>query len=182
MSQVSAWFRLTLLAVAVLGGLHGIVICLEALFSPTSQGLRAFILFGAMLAAYIYVTAAGLIYWRRPNQMRPLAWALTIQIPWISLPGFVYKFSAGLSVCVALIATRHRDMGSVGVNGNFKLGSSCELRLLQDAPIELGLNVAALAALFVLNRAISSTECDFHTGLTDERLDQVLQSRNDKLS
>ena len=157
MSQVRAWLRFTLLAVTVLGGLHGIVICLQVLFSPSSQGFGASVLFSVFLAAYIYVTATGVIFWRQPNQTRPLMWALAIQIPWISLPGFVYKFSAGLYVAVAFIAKHEGDKYSAGLNGNFNLGSSCEFRLLQNAPIELGVNVAALAALFLLSKSFSST-------------------------
>jgi hypothetical protein len=84
-------------------------------------------------------------------------WALAIQIPWISLPGLVYKFSAGLYVSVAFIAKHYADKYSAGLNSGFNLGSSCEVRLLQNAPIELGVNVTALVALFLLSRSITST-------------------------
>jgi len=154
MSHARAWFRCTLLAVTVLGGLHGIVLSLRALFSPSSQGTSVF--FSAILIAYIYVTAAGVIFWRQPNKTRPLMCALAIQIPWISLPGLVYKFSAGLYIFVAIIAEHHGDKYSAGLNGKFNLGASCEFRLLQNAPMELGVTVAALAALFLLSRSITS--------------------------
>jgi hypothetical protein len=157
MSQVRAWVRFVLTAVTVLGGMHGIALPLRALFSPSSQGFVAAVLFGAMLIAYTYVTVAGVIFWRQPNRRRPLIWALAIQIPWISLPGFVYKFSAGLYVSVAFIAKHLADTYSAGFNWSFNLGSSCEFRLFQMAPIELGVNVAALAALFLLNKSITST-------------------------
>jgi len=157
MSQVRAWVRFVLAAVTVLGGLHGIALSLRALFTPSSQGFGAAVLCGAILIAYTYVTAAGAIFWRQPNRRRPLIWALAIQIPWISLPGFVYKFSAGLNVSVSFIAKHHADTYSAGLNGSFNLGSLCEFRLFQMAPIELGVNVAALAAMFLLNESITST-------------------------
>jgi len=80
-----------------------------------------------------------------------------IQIPWISMPGFVYKFSAGFYFVGAFVAQHLGDKYSAGLNWNFNLGSSCELRLLQNAPVEVGVNIAALAALFLLKRAISAS-------------------------
>src|SRR5438874_1789284 len=104
MLQTRAWLRLTLLTITVLGGLHGIVISLRVLFSPSPKGFGTSVIFGGILVAYIYVTTAGIIFGRQPNHTQPLMWALAIQVPWISLPGLVYKFSAGLYVAVAFIA------------------------------------------------------------------------------
>src|SRR5260370_6416 len=84
---------------------------------PLVQGTSVF--FSAILIAYIYVTAAGVIFWRQPNKTRPLMCALAIQIPWISPPGLVYKFSAGLYIFVAIIAEHHGDKYSAGLNGKF---------------------------------------------------------------
>lgn len=157
MSHVRAWVRFALLAITVLGGLLGIVITLRALFSPDSQGFGTFFVIGVFLVAYIYVTVAGVIFWRRPNQTKSLKWALAIQIPWISLPGLVYKFAAGLYLSGALIAKHQADKYSAGLDWTFQLGPSFEFRLLQDAPIQLGVNVVALAALLLLTRSITPT-------------------------
>jgi len=73
------------------------------------------------------------------------------------MPGLVYKFSAGFYVAVALVAKHLDDKYSAGLNWNFSLGSSCELRFLQNASVEVGVNIAALAVLFLLRRAISAT-------------------------
>lgn len=157
MLPVRPWLRFTLLAVTVLGGLHGIVISLQALLSTDPRGFGASVFFGFFLIAYIYVTAAGVILWRQPKQIRPLIWALAIQIPRISMPGFVYKFSVGFYVAVALVAKHLGDKYSAGLNWNFSLGSSCEVRLLQNAPVEAGVNIAALAALYLVRRSISTS-------------------------
>jgi len=157
MPQARAWVRFVLAAVTVLGGMHGTALSLRALFTASSQGFTAAVLCAAILIAYTYVTAAGVIFWRQPNRTRPFIWARAIQIPWISLPGFVYKFSAGLYVSAAFIAKHHADKYSAGLNGSFNLGSSCEFRLFQMAPIELGVNVAALAAMLLLNKSITPT-------------------------
>ena len=157
MSQLRAGFRLTLLVVTVLGGLHGVVISLKGLVSASSQGFGEYLLVSILLVVYAYVTTAGVIFWREPNETRPLKWALVIQVPWISLPGLVYKFVAGLHLSIGIIAKHHGDTYSAGLNWSFDIGSLCELRLFQSAPIEIGVNVAALAALFLLNREISAT-------------------------
>ena len=157
MSQVRAEFRFTLLVVTVLGGLHGVVISLKGLVSASSQGFGEYLLVSIVLVLYTYVITAGVIFWREPNETRPLKWALAIQVPWISLPGFVYKFAAGFHVFTGFIAEHHRDRYSAGFNWSFDIGSLCELRLFQSAPIEIGVNVAAFAALFFLNREISAT-------------------------
>jgi hypothetical protein len=164
MSQVRAGFRFTLLVVTVLGGLQGVVISLKGLVSASSQGFGKYLLVSILLVVYAYVTTAGVIFWKDPNETRPLKWALAIQIPWISLPGFVYKFVAGLHVFIGFIAEHHGDRYSAGLNWKFNLGSSCEFRLFQGAPIEIGVNVAAFAALFFLNRKISSTRANLETG------------------
>lgn len=170
MSKGRAWIRFALLALTILGGLQGIVICLQGLFSPDSQGFGTSVLISAFLMAYIFVAAAGAVFWRRPNQTKPLKWALAIQIPWISLPGLVYKFSAGLYLSGALIARHQADKYSAGFHWAFQLGSSFELRLLQDTQIEVGVNVAALAALLLLTRVISPTSAALSQALPNDEL------------
>src|ERR1700722_13925417 len=157
MSHKPPWFRLTLLGVTIVGGLHGIVITVGAFFRPDVPGFGVTVLLVCMVGAYAYVSAAGVVFWRHPDQSRPLFWALMIQVPWISLPGFVYKFAAGLSRSVALVANHTGDKYSAGFGTNWNLGSSSEFRLLQDAPVELGVNVAAVLALLLLRSLTRST-------------------------
>jgi hypothetical protein len=148
----------TILAATIIGGLHGIVISVETVFDPDVRGLGVIVLMGCMVAAYTYVAAAGVAFWRYPHRIRPLFWALWIQVPWISLPGLVYKFAAGLSGSLALVLNHTGDKYSAGFKTGWNLGSSCEFRLLQDAPVEVGVNVAAIAALFLLRRLTSSRQ------------------------
>ena len=164
MSQVHSGFRFTLLAVTGLGGLHGVVISLKGLVSASSQGFGEFLFVSIILVAYAYVITACVIFWREPNETRPLKWALAIQIPWISLPGCVYKFVAGLHASISIVAKHHSDTYSAGLNWSFDIGSLYELRLFQSAPIEIGVNVAALAALVLLNREIGATRANLKAG------------------
>jgi hypothetical protein len=111
-----------------------------------------------MAAAYAFVTVAGIIFWRQPQRLRPLRWALGLQIPWISNPGVVYQFAAGLYGMVAFVASKTGDRYSAGFTTKFNLGSSCELRLFQDAPFVLGINLVPLGALLLLNRLTQTAD------------------------
>jgi hypothetical protein len=150
------WFRVTLLALTIAGGLHGIVITIADLFSPDVRGFGVIVVLG-FVGAYIYVAVAGVVFWRYPQQRRPLFWALGIQVPWISLPGLVYKFAVGLSGSLVLDLNHTGDKYAAGFKTSWNLGSSFQFWLLQDAPVEVGINVAAVAALFLLRRLSSST-------------------------
>jgi hypothetical protein len=131
-----AWYRYALLLLTIIGGLHGLAISLRGFLSTEVPGVGVFVVFAAILIAYLYVIAAGLIYWFQPERIQPLFWAWAIQIPWISLPGIVYKFSVSLYIVVAFITKHHGDKYSAGVNGSFNLGSSWEFRLLQLTPFK----------------------------------------------
>jgi hypothetical protein len=138
MPRIVILSRLVLLATTILGGLHGVVLTIRLFFDPDERGFAPAMLIGCGLAAYVYVTAAGILYWRNPNHSKPLFWGLAIQVPWVSIPGVVYKFGVGLSWAVALVANHTGDKYSAGFYSGWQLGSSWELRLLQDAPLQVG--------------------------------------------
>lgn len=152
MSQIPNWFRFALEALTILGGLHGIAITLVLFFKQDVHGFGTFALLACGLAAYMYVTVAGAIFLQDPKRLRPLFCALAIQIPWISTPGLVYKFAAGLVGSVAFVANHVTDTYSAGFATNWDVGSSWEFRLFQNAPIQLGVNLVALAALVFLRK------------------------------
>ena len=180
MAQMRAWLRLTLIGTTVVGGLLGIAVTLRAFFR-SEPGFGTFGLLGCALLGLVYITAAGLLYWRDPKQVGPLTWALAIQIPWISMPGFVYKFAAGAVGSVALVATHEGDTYSAGFDTNWHTGLWFELRFLQDAQLELGVNVAALVLLVLLRKWIHSTAdtAKAQSSLTDAKA-PVLQSQPDQ--
>ena len=150
MSRLRALLRFLTLSVIILGGLHGLVITFPLVFSENVRGVVTFVLWGCMLAGYSYVTIAALIFWLRPNRFRPLFWAQVIQVPWISLPGIVYKFAVGFSGAVAFIFSHTGEKYEAGYEAHFRLGSSCKLSFLENAPLELGLNLGALGVLYLL--------------------------------
>jgi len=150
------WLRFTLIGTTIVGGLWGIGVTLRDLFS-SERGFGASVVSGCILLGFVYVTTAGLLFWRDPKQVRPLIWALAIQIPWISMPGLAYKFEAGWYWSIALVATQKAETFSIGFGTKGDIASSCELMLFQDSQLELGINAAALALLVLLRRSIQST-------------------------
>lgn len=100
---------------------------------------------------------AGLVFWRHSNRVRPLFWAQVFQVPWISLPGLVYKFAVGLTSSIAVVFTHTPsdagDKYSAGFATHWSLGSSWELFLFRMAPLEVGVNVVPLAVLLLLHNA-----------------------------
>ncbi len=153
MSQIAV-FRFLVLATTILGGLHGVVVTLRMFFTDGSQGVFVDLVLAAMLAVYLYVIAAGLIFWRHPNRVRPLSWAQVIQIPSISLPGLVYKCAVGLTSVVAVVFTHldseAGDKYSVGFSANWSLGSSWEVYIFKMVALEVGVNVVPLVILLLL--------------------------------
>lgn len=154
MIKVPTWFRVTLLIATILGGSHGATNAASLLLQV--RGVSTFLLVSFIFTAYVLVVVAGLVFWKYPHQIRPLFWALAAQVPWISLPGFVYKFAAGLNVCVSLIASRIDHKYSAGFHTGFNVGSFFEIRFFQDANIEVGVNVAAFVAVLLLAKIARS--------------------------
>jgi len=150
MSQVLALLRFLVLAITILGGLHGTIVTFPLFFSDHAQGVVVYLLIACMLSAYAYVTVAGLVFWRYPDRIRPLFWAEFIQVPWISVPGLVYKFAVGSTAAVAFVFTHTDDKYSAGLETKFRLGSSWKVYLFRNAPVELGVSLIPVAVLLLL--------------------------------
>src|ERR1043165_1168712 len=103
MTPIPRWLRYTVLAMTILGGLHGISLLFLAIFEPSVQGVGNLLLLVGMLAVFVYVTVAGVFFWIRPGETRLLWWAFVIQVPHISLPGFVYNLGVGFVGTVAFV-------------------------------------------------------------------------------
>lgn len=156
MPRIPTWCRATILAATILGGIQGMMLSVPLLFSQDVQGIGAYVLILLILIAYAYVTVAGVIFWRYPNQLRPLSFALAMQVPCFSAPGLVYKFAVGLVVSVSFVVNHVAGKYSAGFSTSWNLGSSYELRFLQNARVELGINVIAVAGFLLLRKARSS--------------------------
>ena len=135
-------FRLTLVTMTVGGGFAGIAMTLPMIFSTENRSAAVIFLMGIILALYAFVVASGLIYVQNPQRTGPLIVAFLLQVPWISSPLLVYKFTAGFQITAALIGGHP--------NGGFRIGSDFLISLLRPLPWGAGVNLVALAILFLL--------------------------------
>lgn len=102
---------------------------------------------------YVFVTVGGLIFVHDPQRIGPLVAALGIQIPWISSSLVLYKFAAGVQAFITVGGSEKANTVGVHFGWDFLLGSSWRLALLQERPLGIGVNVAALAMLAVTLRS-----------------------------
>jgi hypothetical protein len=146
MPPLPRWFRLVLLSLTILGGLNGIGLTLWLASTVHSPLLLALV--GCMFAAYAFVTTVGVLFWLRPEKLEPvlIQSVLALQLPWISNSVFVYKFASGMYLVVSVVITGGQLTGGF----NFFIGSSCEVRFLQESPLSLGVNLVPLFALILL--------------------------------
>jgi hypothetical protein len=143
------WLRLTIITVTVGGGFCGAILAGVALDSVFSQAVQShsaisFVMMSVTLGLFILVTISGLIFAQHPERMNLLIWAFALQVPWVSVPHFGYRFAAGFDAAVAFFG------------GHFKwgisAGSNCQIQFFQQ-PLGAGINLFALIMLILLLRA-----------------------------
>ena len=152
--MIATWTRFTILAFAILGGAYGFAMTVRDLLRVDALGFGTILLHASSLFGFAFVTAAGILFWHDHTERKLLMWAFGIQVPWISLPGFVYKFASGASGMLALVASHAGYKYSGGITAKAELGSTFEIRVLQNAPVEIGVNIVALALLILLWRSV----------------------------
>lgn len=147
------WIRLILIVVTVGGGFSGFARTLEALFDSSGASTLNQLLKVVFLGLYAFVAASGLFFVQHPTRTGPLRAALAIQIPSISSSLVVFKFAAGLAAFLNLGGFERRNAG-LNIGWELRLGSSWSFSLQQDKPLRVGVNLAALAILVLLWRAV----------------------------
>ena len=144
-ASMKAWLRLTLITMMVGGGFTGLVVTLQALIRSQDQPPAYFVLMGAFLALYAFVTVSGLLFVENPKKTGPLLLAIALQIPWISSPFITYRFAAGAQVSLGFIGGK--------VVGGVRLGSDWEFYFLSRIHWGLGVNLFAVLILILLLRS-----------------------------
>lgn len=150
------WLRLTLITMTVGGGFTGVVLTLQLLFNSPGASTLNLLLMVTFMGLYVFVTVSGLIFVYDPQRTGPLVAALAIQIPWISSSLIVYKFAAGGQAFVMVGSSETPNTTGVHFGWEFLLGSSWRFALLQDKPLGIGVNLAALSILAVLWHTLRS--------------------------
>ena len=152
MTKLAKLIRIALIVQAMAGGLLGFAVSIVALLGPDTRGILASLLVMALALAFALVFAAGLTFWLKPDELRPMLLASAVQVPWVSLPGIVYRFVACWYWSLSVVMSHADDKYSAGFKTKLDFGSFSEVSILRDAPIEVGVNVIALAALLYLYR------------------------------
>jgi len=155
---MKTWLRLTLITMTIGGGFTGILVTYASLFHSTDHRIVYYMLMTGFLGLYGFVTASGLLFVHDSRRIRPLIAALTIQIPWISTPLFVYKFTAGF-YAVATIGGP-REAGNVGLyfGGESLLGNTFRFAFNQEIPSDIGINLWALLLVILIWRSVRTPE------------------------
>jgi hypothetical protein len=102
----------------------------------------------------VFVVGAGLLFVHDPTRTGPLLAALAIQIPELSSPVIVYKFAAGLEASFGVSGLENENTTGIHLDWNLLLGSSWRFAILQQNPLRVGVNLAALASLILLLLAL----------------------------
>lgn len=153
---MKAWLRLTLITMTVGGGFAGFAGTLQSLFnSPGASTLKLVLIF-IFACLYVFVTVSGLLFVNDPRRTGPLVAALALQVPWISSSLITYKFAAGFESFI-FVGSPEKQNAIVHLGWDFLFGSSWKFGLSQENPVRLGVNLAALAILLLLLRALRSS-------------------------
>ena len=155
---MKTWLRLTLITITVGGGFTGVLVTYASLFHSTDHRIVYYVLMTGFLALYGFVIASGLLFVHDPRRIRPLIAALAIQIPWISTPLFVYKFTAGFYAVLTIGGPR--EVGNVGLyfGGESLLGNTFKFAFNQDIPWDIGINLWALMLVILVWRSVRTSE------------------------
>lgn len=135
------------------GGFAGFAGTLPSLFNSPGASTFKLVLILIFMGLYVFVTVSGLLFVANPVRTGPLVAALALQIPWISSSLIVYKFAAGAQAFF-IIGSPENENAIVHLGGDVLLGSSWKFGLLQENPLRFGVNLAALAILLLLLRAL----------------------------
>ncbi len=138
---MKTWLRWLLLTISVGGGFTGLVLNFQMFFHPQFEQPIYVILIGAFTVLYGFVLVAGLLFADDPNYSTPLLIALCLQIPSISSPILVYRFSTGLPIIFSIMGGK--------LSASVRLGGEWQFNLFQEFPWGFGIDLCALI-LFIL--------------------------------
>lgn len=144
------WLRLALITMTVGGGFTGVVVNLQALFNSPGASIFKLALVLIFMGLYVFVCVSGLMFTHNPRRTGPLVAALAVQIPWISSSLIVYKFVAGVEAFIIVGSPEKENAIGAYFGWDLLLGSSWKFALLQDNPLRVGVNFAAVVILALL--------------------------------
>jgi hypothetical protein len=154
---MKTWLRLTLITMTVGGGFSGLVLTFQALLSGITSRNQPFynlLIMGIFLVLNAGVTVSGLLFVYDSHRTNPLLAAIAIQIPWISLSLFEYRFGTGFQFFLRMNGPAKGEDLAFHLGWAFFLGSNWSLSFSQEPQFGLGINIWALTMLVLLWRSV----------------------------
>jgi hypothetical protein len=159
------WLRLTLVAITVGGGFPLVFGMYEAFRSDLIWNSPATVaLLCIMAGVAIFVTVSGLLFVHDPRCIRPMQFAIALQIPWFSSPWFAYKMVYGLSL-IAFLGEKSPN-GNIpglqvgGPNGYIgyqpEFGTSFFVTFAHS-PFGIGINLIAVLLILMIRSSVRGT-------------------------
>jgi len=144
---MNAWFRRLLLILTIGGGFVGITATIQ--FFLHANKVIAYILTLVFLGLYGYGIFVGFKLSEGSLPLRHLRLYFSLQIPFISSPLIAYRFYSGLQATVAIIQP------GLKWGWDWRLGSAWQFVIHSSAPWGVGINLVALAIVFLLNSRLA---------------------------
>lgn len=148
---MKTWLRLLLVLMTVGGGFTGVSVTSNLFDSSNKNGSVAVVITLIFMALYAFVVAAGLLFVYDSRRVGPMLVAFALQIPWVSLPVFEYRFAAGLNAAMAFGPPRVAQdaLSMIDLSGHLETAFQFRFGTVQEGPWRIGINLAA-ALLYVL--------------------------------
>ena len=144
---MNAWFRRLLLILTIGGGFVGVTVTIQSLLHANK--VTAYIMAVVFLGLYGYGIFAGFKLSESSAPLRHLRLYFSLQIPFISSPFIAYRFCSGLEATVAIIQPGFRW------GWDWRLGSAWQFVIHSSAHWGFGINLVALAIVFLLNSRLA---------------------------
>ncbi len=138
---MNVWFRRLLLILTIGGGFVGVARTIQ-FFSHVDKVI-AYVVLLAFVCLYGYGIFLGVKLSEGPAPPRHLRVYFGLQIPFISSPIVAYRFATGFQTTIAI------TQSGLGWDVRF-LGSEGQFAILSQEPWGVGINVIALAIVFLL--------------------------------
>jgi hypothetical protein len=139
---MNVWFRRFLVVLTVGGGFLGVVISTDTLFAAKNTPGFGYAMIALFIALYIYGIFAGIRLSENASHYGHVLFFYALQVPFISSPILLYRFACGFHATIWVVG--------FSVGWMFRLGSDCQLAILQQNSWGGGVNLFAAAILFAL--------------------------------
>jgi hypothetical protein len=139
---MNIWFRRFLVVLTIGGGFLGVVILVDTLFAAQNTPVFAYAIFAVLIAFYTYGIFAGIRLSEDARHYGHVLFFYALQVPFFSSPILLYRFACGFHATIWVVGFSFGWM--------FRLGSDCQLAILQPNSWGAGVNLFAAAILFAL--------------------------------